>query len=297
MREKETFMRKNRNNLTETTSSTTENNAIATLTGANLGTMLSSLGYDYQTTEKDKNGATSIVLKDAESGGTFEQGIVLKQEEFTALATLRELQNFDTMKRIVVAWKCYELKSFAKNNGFKSVGELVEMNVKGLSALTVNQYARVAELFLELPEGADVPVFRYDWCKGVSITNLVQSLSLIKKCDNDIDKFYTEYIESDKLHLRSTLATLKGELDTINGKSKSKSKSKSESESESENKVSHPVMSYATMYASLSEKLLAQEGCPDAVINALGTIAHYMSEVGLIVATTTTTETAETTEE
>ena len=288
-----------RNNLTETTNTTntTKNNALATLASANLGTMLSSLGYDYQTTERDENGATSIVLKDAENGGTFEQGIVLKQDEFTALATLRELQNFDTMKRIVVAWKCYELKSFAKNNGFKSVGELVEMNVKGLSALTVNQYSRVAELFLELPEGADVPVFRYDWCKGVSITNLVQSLSLVKKCDNDIDRFYTDYIESDKLHLRSTLATLKGELDTINGKSKSKSKSKSESEGESENKVSHPVMSYATMYASLSEKLLSCESCPDDVINALGTIAHYMSEVGLIVATTATTETTETTED
>ena len=260
---------------------------LATLAGAGLSGMLSSLGYEYQTTSKDENGATDIVLKDAENGGTFEQALVLKDTEYKALATLRELQGFDTMKRIVVAWKCYELKQFATNNGFKSVGELVEMNVKGLSALTVNQYARVAELFLTLPEGTDVPAFKYEWCRGVSITNLVQCLSLVKKSGSP-ESFYEDYIATDKLHLRATLSTLKGDIDTVNGKSKSKSKSKSENESENENKVAHPVMSYATMFASLSEHILSNNGVPENVLVALSTIGEYLESTGTIKTATAT---------
>lgn len=265
-----------------------ENTALSGMV-ANLTSTLSSLGYEHQTTERNEKGETAVVVLDNETGGNMEIMEKLSETEFNALKTLRDLSAFQTMERVVVAWKCYELKDYAKNNNFKSVGALVETNVKGLSAVTVNQYCRVAELFLTLPNGCDVPVWKYDWCKGVSITNLVQSLALVKKSGSP-EQFYTDYIESGKLHLRASLSTLKGDIQNVEGKSKSKSKSKSENENESESKIERPVMSYGTMFALLSEKLLSFESLPDNVMDSLSTIGEYMETVGLISASKSESE-------
>ena len=258
----------------------TINNENTALSGmvANLSTTLSTLGYEHQTTERNEKGETAIVLVDNENGGTFEAMEKLSDTEFNAFKTLRDLSAFQSMEKVVVAWKCYELKDYAKNNNFKSVGALVESNVKGLSAVTVNQYCRVAEYFLELPEGCEVPVWKYDWLKGVSITNLVQSLALVKK-SGSIEQFYTDYVESGKIHLRASLATLKGDIQSIEGKKGKKGKTE---EGNDENKVEHPVMSYATMYAQLIEKLSSYDSYTDEVRSALNTIGEYMESVGLL---------------
>ena len=139
----------------------------------------------------------------------------------------------------------------------------------GLKAGTCNQYKRVAEYFINCD--GDKPRFRYEWCKGVSVANLMQCLSLVGECET-VEAFYNEYIASGKLHLRKTLSALKEEIRTLQGKS-SKGKGKTE---EKKTETVKGEESITTKWAEVCEYLASNTGMSEALKKAIDYISQYI---------------------
>ena len=250
-------------------------NEIATATAntsaiARIDTMsLDELGYSSSRLDRDENGNLLVTVKDADSKGDTLVASIEATEEISACNDLMaELLEFEKKSAVVKCYLCFKMSPFASDNGFSSVGEYLAMNY-GLKAGTCNQYKRVAEYFLNCD--GDKPSFRYEWCKGVSVANLMQCLALVKECET-VESFYNEYIASGKIHLRKTLSALKEEIRTLQGKS-SKVKGKTE---EKKTEAVKGEESITTKWAEVCEYLASNTGMGEALKKAIDYISQYI---------------------
>lgn len=230
---------------------------------------LDDLGYTSSRLDRDENGKLLVTVKDADSkGDTLVTSIEATDEVSACNDLFAEILEFEKKSSIVKCYLCYKLAPFASDNGFSSVGEFLAMNYN-LKAVTCNQYKRVAEYFIDC-EG-EKPLFKYEWCKGVSVANLMQCLALVKECES-VDEFYKAYVASGKLHLRKSLSALKEEIRTLQGKS-SKGKGKTEDKKTEAVKGEESIV---TKWAEVCEYLATNTGMGDALKKAIAYINQYI---------------------
>ena len=207
----------------ERTEMTATNNTTNALVGNTLDAFkASSFGYYEKEFTTNDDGMTAITVRNSD-GSLAEKFEKIDDESMNSTKALEKLRLANGVVSLAVCYYASTLDTVAENTGFRSIGDYVSANLDGYKPVTVNQYARVGKYYLEKDSNGDI-VFKREWLKGVSITNLVQSLALLKACDNDIDKFYNEYIASGKLHLLKPLTKLKEEIQSINGKDSKDSK-------------------------------------------------------------------------
>lgn len=230
---------------------------------------LDELGYTSSHLDRDENGNLLVTLKDADNKGDTIVASIEATEEIKACTDLyAEMIEFEKKSAIVKCYLCYKMSPFASDNGFSSVGEFLAMNY-GLKAGTCNQYKRVAEYFINCD--GDKPSFRYEWCKGVSVANLMQCLSLVKECET-VESFYNDYIASGKIHLRKSLSALKEEIRTLQGKS-SKGKGKTEDKKTETVKGEESI---TTKWAEVCEYLASNTGMSETLKKAIDYISQYI---------------------
>ena len=242
--------------------------------------LMERFGYSSSKRYDSNDSELSIVVVGEDGNELLTTVDDVTADEITALNSITSLQDFDSLGTIYKAWYCSQLERIAKSTGYKTVGAMVEKNVKGLSAVTVNQYARVGKLFLMAGEDGQ-PKFNRVWLNGVSITNLVQSLKAVKACGDDIDKFYTDYVKSGKLHIKGKLADLKKELSALDGKDSKDSKDSKES------KPHIPEIAPETHLKIAVDSILAKipsdrTKVADSVNKAYNTLINTMISLGMI---------------
>ena len=239
--------RKNANAVVESTV-----NAVETATKRQavlLAEMIKSdLGYVSAELPTDENGAEMIRIK-GEDGEIIDARFTGTVEELEALKNVGTITGFDKQSKVIQCYYISRCASLARNNGFKSVGEFLSLQFDGLDKSTLTQYCKIGEKFVCKDENGVIK-FRYEWCKGVSVTNLNQLLGLFNKCENNAD-FETKYIETGLIHPRSTLSVLKDEIKAINNGGNAESNSSSSSSTENE----APVLTVETAIAFLIKEM------------------------------------------
>ena len=205
----------------------------------------------------------------------------------SALEGLNKFKNFENLEAIYKAWYSFSVKDLAKSLNYKSAGAFIEANIEGLSATTINQYARVGELFLKA--GADgKPEFNRAWLKGVKISNLVQALKVVTDdCNKDIDKFYNDYVKTDIVPIKASQSDLKKALQKLAGAGKDSKKDKdkdNEQDSKKTSKISlAPEGHLKVAVDAVLEKIPADRAqLADKVNKAYNEIINVMISLGMI---------------
>lgn len=216
-------------------------------------------GYSLESIEESENGAL-LVTANTEDGNLLVE-IHAQEHEKRAVKAIAELANFDKLSGLYKAYYMRDCASLAKDAGYKSVGAFLEKQFSGLKANSCNQYVAVANKFLVY--GAEYPLLKYNWLKGVSVTNMEAILALFNRLQDaersigtyDSEEilesatahtFYNNYIKTGKLHLLRPLTELRKEINAILGKPEKK-KGKEEDEKkkgkENENNTESDILS------------------------------------------------------
>lgn len=249
--------------------------ALVTVTTADVATAITLDGFGYKSSalDTDDDGNLLVHVKNEDGDDIVTALVGYDTATVKAVQAMTVSADMDKVGKLALCYYLSKVGKVASDFGFKTVGAFAEAQC-GLSAVTANQYARVGALFITDKDGT--PAFKRDWLKGVSITNLVQSLSLVKKCGDDIDKFYADYVKAGKLHLFSTLANVKKELATIGGKAGTGKGAKSDSDTDTDTNAdtnSKPnTISPLTAWAMVTEYLL------DHISTMTAEQAGYVSE-------------------
>lgn len=256
--------------------------ALATVTTADVSTVITLDGFGYKSSALDTDNDGNLLIHVKNDDGDMIETSLVGYDTATvkAVQAMTVSADMDKIGKLALCYYLSKVGKVASDFGFKTVGAFAEAQC-GISAVTANQYARVGALFITDKDGA--PMFKRDWLRGVSITNLVQSLSLVKKCGDDIDKFYNDYVKTGKLHLFSTLANVKKELATIGGKggtgkgakgdSDSDSDSKTDSKTDSKPEAISPLTAWAMVTEYLLDKVQSFEGpALELTMTAIATI-------------------------
>lgn len=181
-------------------------NEIATANKANsLSTLvskydMSKLGYNNKDFS-EKDGTAVLTCKTAD-GSIIEKAKPIDSESMASTKALDALNNAGFVLTLATCYNASKLNTIAENCGFKSVGAYAVANIpNSKDATTVNQYARIGELFLKEDENGNV-IFNRDWLIGTTPSVLLETLSTIHSdCNDDIDKFYNDFIKSGKVSL------------------------------------------------------------------------------------------------
>lgn len=236
-----------------------QENGIANVTHYNSVSFdVANFGYTSSVLERGANGGMMVKLKN-------DKGDVVETEVFTedttafdALDSFARLQDFKKLEDLARCYYIHKSAPLAKSAGFKSVGAFLAMQF-GLDSSTCNNYRTIGELFLEekdldeLTENGEHKksiVWKYDWCKNTTVTNLNQCLSVIRKC-KDVEEFFEQYIKTGKLYINASLATVKEQLHRLYGKDDKKHDDKKKDEKQSEK----PIQSVRTMWATVKENI------------------------------------------
>lgn len=225
-------------NTNKTTTVATTNNASALATSSLASFVPSNFGYYKKEFTKNDDGMTCMTVKTNE-GVLTEKYVAMSKEDMASTEAMNELQLLNGVVNLATCFYASKLKNASEICGFKSVGDYIASNLSKYSPKTCNQYARVGELYLTADFDENTGKWsevkwKRAWLEDVAISNLTQTLSLVKKCDNDIDKFYDEYIKTGKIHLTASQAKVKEEMSALaNSDSKSDS---SEKKAEKESK-------------------------------------------------------------
>lgn len=140
------------------------------------------------------------------------------------IKTLVTIDNLAIMSEFSSIGMAFELSALVSDinclNGFKSIAE-VGSKLFGLKASTSTQYARVGKYFVSKVESDGKCKYKLvDWLpQGTTITNLVQSLTLInEELENPLEVLENA-IESGDLNINGTLARVKEDIKKLTKKS------------------------------------------------------------------------------
>ena len=206
-----------------------KNNQLSTINGGNAISVLSnaisgvaeSLGYKPNYVEVDEEGKSLVPIYDSENKCVIETREELPADVRDAVNEINALGSLSDISGVYLAKAVYQLADYAENNGFSSVGKFVSEMIPRIKANYANQLYNVAKAFLSIADDG-TPSWKYDFCKGCSVSNLALIMPLVNKSES-VDDFITEYINSGKIHPRKVQSKLKEELSDLSGKdSKSK---------------------------------------------------------------------------
>lgn len=236
----------------EITPTNTTNNALASI-ASGLNDYANKLGYEVLENEiVDGKLVVPIYNKDNKEVVFSTENST--EEELNSLSFIKGKSTFDKVSAVVMAWHCSRLKRLAERCGFGSVGAFISESLsKQLSPNTVNQWANVGEIFLEIKEGDTVPTFKYNWCENVPVSNLALILGRFNKCDS-AEEFEEKYLTGDNALVLRNQSRLKEQLKAENRGSGKKSKKKSEQGEQGEQGKS---ISIDTSWAMVKEYLLS----------------------------------------
>lgn len=168
--------------------------------------------YEFSYNKKTKQGetATTVQIRDKYAIATM-----LDIDTFTALSTM-------SLKGLCIAMARLT-KQTAEKAGFKSVVDMVSEKHTNLSKNTLQKYRRIGLLFGDISE--DGYMWRSFIPQSVSVSNLDVVLTLFDKVDVEAltqekleercQKFYEEYIVTDKISLTATQKKLKEQVHLI----------------------------------------------------------------------------------
>ena len=208
-----------------------------------LPTVLSRNGIELDYVDETENGIFVNIKSD--DGEEMVTEVTTTEDEKEAYKAITALQNHDKLSGIYKAWYMSKVGDLAKDAGYKSVGAFLAAQFKGLKVNSCNQLVAVANTFIveEEQDGTKYPVYRYEWLKGVTVTNMAQLLGFFNKVTEGIndknekgDFFYKEYIVTKKVSLRRTLADLKDQLKAL-------SEPKKQANKQDDNKQDAPKLS------------------------------------------------------
>ena len=211
------------------------------------------LGYTLLHTQREDDGKVFLPVWNKDEKEVMYVASEVKDAELKSLNDVEDLENWRQMSPVLVAWKCHELRELAVRSGFTSVGAFINKTIPSLSANTANQWANVAKEFMELPEGCTVPAFKYEWCKGVPVSNLALILGEWHKCDEDAEVFEETWLKGDNMLTLRNQNKLKEELKAVRGTSK---KGSSKAQAQAQEQEGAPTVSTASAWADIAETML-----------------------------------------
>lgn len=184
---------------------------------------MSNFGLKDNRLEHDGNKYT-LTLKSEDGKSSIVKVIELSDNGSEAVETIGALQNLNDTATIANAWNIAKLRTVAKNNGFKSVGEFVNAQFPKLTVSYANQLANAADIFLHEVDGK--VCYKYAWCEDVAMSNLtliVGKWNEFHKDKTSVDEsgFYDEYIKPDdndnvKLPVNASQNVLKKAISALN---------------------------------------------------------------------------------
>ena len=252
-----------------------ENNTLSIISNSYA---LNDFGYKSSKLDKDEKGHVLIKLTEKdENGDNMLRPVRATAEQESTLEKIAVVQDFNSVAKIVLCNAIAGLEDFATNNGFKTIGEFCETNF-GLSAVTANQYKRVGDYFITERDGK--VVWKYSWLNGVSVSNLVQCLALVKKAGG-VDDFYEQYIDVENgLPIYGTLSALKKAIANLAGNKKDgkkEGKKDGKQEGAGEKEVAG-VESIGSKWYSICEYLAEKTDMNKALKKAIDTISAYIEQ-------------------
>lgn len=260
-------------------------NAVATTNTANtsiantsvLSEYISNLGYESARLDRNENGKIEFSNTYEKEGVEIHDTFEVSEENAKPFDVLAVMADLDSAKLPLTCVKLVEIEKMEihKDLGYKSFGQFAVSSLKQFKNITdnqVRQYLNVGKVFFK--EDCEMPTFRKEWLKGVSVTTLCKLISFYnafcksKFVDGDIDHdsaldlFYTEYIENGKLKLKNrTTSEVIEQLKKLAGKdTKGKSKDK-----DSKGKDKDSNNDNATPLETLQSSLVAYANAPDSV--------------------------------
>lgn len=200
------------------------NNQLATINGGNAISVLSSaisgiadsLGYKPTYVEVDEDGKSLVPIYDSENKCIIESREELPADVRDAVNEINALGSLSDISGVYLAKAVYQLAEYAENNGFSSVGKFVSEMIPRIKANYANQLYNVAKSFLDIAEDG-TPSWKYDFCKGCSVSNLALIMPLVNKSES-VEDFIADYIDSGKIHPRKVQSKLKEELSALSSK-------------------------------------------------------------------------------
>lgn len=162
---------------------------------------LNNFGFKSSALEEVKKNTYHFNIPTADGKSTMSKDIEVSGKAGEALAKIATVTDLRKLDTIVLAWSSYQLVKVAKNNGFKSIGEMLALNFDGYTPNYINQLKNAAEKFL-IDTGNGI-AYRYPWCDGIPITNLALVLGRFNDCDGETDSekaenFYNKYVKPDE---------------------------------------------------------------------------------------------------
>lgn len=184
---------------------------------------MSNFGLKDNRLEHDGNKYT-LTLKSEDGKSSIVKVIELSDNGSEAVDTIGALQNLNDTATIANAWNIAKLRTVAKNNGFKSVGEFVNAQFPKLSVSYANQLANAADIFLHEIDGK--VCYKYSWCDDVAMSNLTLIVGKWNEYHKDklaVDDsgFYDSFIKPDendnqKLPINASQSVLKKAVSALN---------------------------------------------------------------------------------
>lgn len=240
-----------------------QENGIANVTHYNSVSFdVANFGFKSSVLDRGSNGGIMVKLKN-DKGDTVESEIFTEDTTaYSAVDAVARLQDFKKLEDVAKCYYIHKSAPLAKSAGFKSVGAFLSMQF-GLDSSTCNNYKTIGELFLEEKELDELTengehkksiVWKYSWIpENTTVSNLNQCLSIVRKC-KDVDEFFELYIKTGKLSIGASQATVKEQVNKINGKEPKKQDKKQE-----QGNSEKPKQTLVTMWATVKENILAYD--------------------------------------
>ena len=259
-----------------TVATTTANANTSIANTSVLSEYISNLGYESARLDRNANGNIEFSNTYEKEGVEIHDTFEVSEENAKPFDVLAVMADLDSARLPLTCVKLVEIEKMEihKDLGFKSFGQFAVASLKQFKNITdnqVRQYLNVGKVFFK--EDCDLPTFRKEWLKGVSVTTLCKLIAFYNafckqkfvdgEIDHDsaLDLFYTEYIESGKLKLKNrTTSEVVEQLKKLAGKPSkgkdSKGKDSKGKDSDSDN---------ATPLETLQSSLVAYANAPDSV--------------------------------
>lgn len=242
-----------------------------------LSEYINNLGYESAMLERNANGKIEFSNTYEKEGVEIHDTFEVSDENAKPFDVLAVMADLDSARLPLTCVKLVEIEKMEihKDLGYKSFGQFAVASLKQFKNITdgqVRQYLNVGKVFFK--EDCDLPTFRKEWLKGVSVTTLCKLIAFYNafckakfvdgEIDHDsaLDLFYTEYIESGKLKLKNrTTSEVVEQLKKLAGKdTKGKGKDK-----EGKGKDKEGNNDNATPLETLQASLVAYANAPDSV--------------------------------
>lgn len=262
-----------------------------------LSEYMDNLGYESAKLNRNENGKIEFSHTYEKEGLEITDKMEMSDESARDLDALAVLADLDKTKLPLtcVTLARLEKTEVHKDLGYKSFGQFAVDNLKqfkGISDNIVRQYVNVGKTFFTDNE---MPTFRKEWLKGVSVTVLCKMIAFYnayckdkfvdKDIDHDsaLDMFYTDFIENGKLKLKNrTVPEVIEQIKTLAGKpTKPKKEGKKVKGNETMNEEATPFETMTTAMLAYTTAPDSDKAIVDIVNECMAIINQHIKNAGL----------------